>query len=122
MRVTRQESDPFVDFRRRAATVARLRDYRALECELHSEYAKHLQDKLRVAAQRARERNLQNHVRVNLRRVAAEKAARVRSDAKKDAALDVLAKEARLESLRRVARQRLGLDYVQDEVCFSMME
>ena len=63
-----------------------------------------------------RERQLQDYIRVNLRKVMADQKANERKELEKEQVLEEHAKEARLETLRRQARRRLGVDIVSGDV------
>ena len=62
-----------------------------------------------------REMALQNYIRSNLRSVMADQKSYEKSRLKSELEMDVQEREARLETLRRFGRRRLGLDLVKHE-------
>jgi hypothetical protein len=62
-----------------------------------------------------REMALQNYIRSNLRRVMADQKSFEKLRVKSELEMDVQEREARLETLRRLGRRRLGLDLVKHE-------
>lgn len=92
----------------------RLSDYHAHQERYRLERQFELERELFIAERKKRERALQDFIRVNLRRVILEKKQEEAKVKEENAKIDELAREARLETLRRVARQRMGLDMKAD--------
>ena len=70
---------------------------------------------LRHVAMKRREMALQHYIRSNLRRVMADQKGFEKLRVKSELEMDVQEREARLETLRRLGRRRLGLDLVKHE-------
>ena len=70
---------------------------------------------LRRIAMKRREMALQNYIRSNLRRVMADQKSFAKIRLKSELEMNEQEKEARLETLRRLGRRRLGLDLVKHE-------
>lgn len=75
-------------------------------------YKAELLQEIQAKVNAGREKALQNLIRVNMRKSMSDQRNLMREEASKEAANQELHRQARLETLRKVARRRIGLDVV----------
>ena len=95
--------------RRREKDKERLREHKEIQEASRERMQMEVALEVREMARMKRERQMQDFIRANLRRVMAEKKKEENEEKKRQKAVEEMAKEARLESLRKSARMSLGL-------------
>ncbi|XP_059081340.1 uncharacterized protein LOC131879129 isoform X2 [Tigriopus californicus] len=102
--------------RRQVDLKKRLRVFKQEQMEIQCQRSFTLKRDLATLEKQRRETALLHYIRVNFRRVVAQKRQAEKEELKKTEASIILAKEARLESLKRKARKHLQLNYALPEV------